>query len=120
MTIQTIEARGARAAVVHSAQPLIFDTQSALDLIMTVNHETGCSNVAINKEALAEAFFVLSSGLAGEILQKFVNYRMRLAIIGDFSGYTSKPLRDFMFESNQGRHIFFVSSQEEALEKLCG
>ena len=35
-----------------------------------------------------------------------------------FSGYTSKPLKDFIYESNKGRDIFFVSSEEDAIEKL--
>ena len=43
---------------------------------------------------------------------------MKLAIVGDFSGYTSKPLRDFIYESNNGSHVFFVATVEEALEKL--
>ena len=38
--------------------------------------------------------------------------------VGDFSGYTSKPLKDFIYESNKGRDIFFVSSEEDAIEKL--
>ena len=36
---------------------------------------------------------------------------MKLAIIGDFSGYTSKPLRDFIYESNNGNQVFFVSKR---------
>ena len=43
---------------------------------------------------------------------------MKLAIWGDFSGYTSKPLHDFIYESNQGRDIFFTTTQEEAIERL--
>lgn len=57
----------------------------------------------------------LKSGFAGEILQKFSNYRMKLAIIGDFSEIKSKSLRDFIRESNNRRTISFVSSIEEAL-----
>ena len=33
------------------------------------------------------AFFNLRTGLAGEIMQKFVNYHLRLVIIGDLSGH---------------------------------
>ena len=62
--------------------------------------------------------FVLSTRIAGEILQKFINYQFKFAIVGDFSGYTSKPLKDFIYESNKGRDIFFVSSEEDAIEKL--
>ena len=54
------------------------------------------------------------------MLQKFVNYQMRLAIVGDFSHYTSKPLQDFIRESNQGRQVGFWSTEEEALDWLGG
>lgn len=63
-------------------------------------------------------FFVLSSGVAGEILQKFVNYQAKLAIFGDYSKYTSKPLKDFIFESNKGKNVFFVDDENQAIEKL--
>ena len=52
------------------------------------------------------------------IIQRFVNYGGRIAIYGDYSHYTSKPLKDFIYESNKGKDIFFVSSLEEAVEKL--
>ena len=65
-------------------------------------------------------FFILSTGLAGEILQKFVNCHIKLAIVGDYSKYTSKPPRDFIYESNKGNSIYFASSIEEAVLKLDG
>ncbi|HWP79021.1 MAG TPA: DUF4180 domain-containing protein [Candidatus Acidoferrum sp.] len=118
MDIRKVEAQGQLIAVVDSRDKLIVDAGSALDLMATVRYEMDCNRVAIRKEAIAEDFFVLSTGLAGEILQKFVNYRMKLAVIGDFSGYRSKPLKDFMYESNRGSHIFFVPTEEEAVKKL--
>ena len=87
--------------------------------MMTVKYETGTDRIALEKSVLAEEFFILSSGLAGEILQKFVNYHIRLAIYGDFSRYTSKPLRDFIYESNQGKDVFFLDTRETAAEKLA-
>ena len=120
MNINTIQANGEIVAVIETEETLVADVQSALDLMATVRYETGADCLALPKAALDERFFVLSSGLAGDILQKFVNYQMKLAIIGDFSGYTSKPLRDFIYESNQGTHVFFVSTEKEALEKLLG
>ncbi len=112
------KAAGNEIAVVESGEVCISDAGSALDFMQTVYYETGCRCIVINKEALAEDFFVLSTRMAGEILQKFINYRFRLAIVGDFSGYTSKPLKDFIYESNRGRDIFFVSSEKDAIEKL--
>lgn len=56
--------------------------------------------------------------MAGEILQKFINYHVKIAIYGDYSVYTSKPLRDFIYESNHGKDVFFVETKEEAIQKL--
>ncbi len=70
------------------------------------------------KMPLQKNFFVLSSGLAGEVLQKFINYHVKVAIYGDYSKYTSKPLHDFIYESNKGKDFFFMNSREAAVEKL--
>ena len=66
---------------------------------MTIKYETNCNKIALNKSAILEDFFILSKGLAGEILQKFINYQIKFAIYGDYSKYTSKPLKDFIYES---------------------
>lgn len=118
MNIKQIEHNGALIAVIQSNETIITDAGSALDLLATVRYETGCERIVIPKTAVTEEFFVLSTGIAGEILQKFVNYYFKLAIIGDFSCYTSKPLRDFIYESNNGNHIFFVGTEAEAVMKL--
>ena len=105
-------------AVVHSDTVVITDTGAALDLMATARYTTGCDRIAIPKSAVAEDFFALSTGMAGEILQKFVNYHTKLAIFGDYSHYTSKALKDFIRESNQGRHIFFVVDEQTAIDTL--
>lgn len=92
--------------------------QSALDLAISLKHEAGIDRIAIDKHVVADEFFILSSGMAGEIIQKFVNYHVIAAIYGDFSRYTSKPLRDFIRESNRGSCFFFLSTQEEAIQRL--
>lgn len=61
---------------------------------------------------------MLSTGLAGEFLQRFVNYQIKLAIYGDFSRDTSKPLHDFIRESNRGDSVFFTATAEEAIDRL--
>ena len=97
---------------------LIFDEQSALDVFMSLAYETGENRFIISKDNLIEDFFDLRTKIAGEILQKIINYRMKLAIIGDFSKYKSKSLRDFIYECNSGRDIFFVENESEALKLL--
>ncbi|MCI8321546.1 MAG: DUF4180 domain-containing protein [Dorea sp.] len=120
MKTEVIKKNNIEIAVVSSDELLITDVQSALDLIMTVKYETGCTNIAVNKGAVVNDFFVLSTCLAGEILQKFINYGIRFAIYGDFSKYTSKPLKDFMYESNQGKDIYFQPAVSLAVDKLAG
>lgn len=105
-------------AVVQNDSLIITDLQSALDFAMTISYDTGASNLVIPKECVTEDFFVLSTKLAGGILQKYVNYGIKLAIVGDFSGYTSKPLHDFIYESNKGKDFFFVPDVEEAIKKM--
>ena len=118
MNIKYITHNDVGIAVLQSDKVIIHDVRSALDLMATARYESNCDRIAIPKVAVAEDFFVLSTGIAGEILQKFVNYRCKLAIYGDFSHYTSRPLRDFIHESNSGNHIFFVTDEDEAVRKL--
>lgn len=118
MKIEKIMTDEANIAVVSSEERIIVDTNSALDIIMTVQYETGADRIAIDKDAVSEEFFILSTGIAGEILQKFINYHIKAAIFGDYSKYTSKPLKDFIYESNHGRDFFFVATREEAVDRL--
>ena len=106
------------AALVRGGEIILTDGASAVELLASARYETGCSAVILRKEQLDEVFFRLSSGVAGEILQKFTNYQMRLVIVGDFSHYTSEPLKDFIYESNKGKQIGFCSTEQEALEWL--
>ncbi|WNQ11945.1 DUF4180 domain-containing protein [Paenibacillus aurantius] len=119
MNLITIKHNDVEIAVIRSSETLITDVQSALDLIATVSYETGCDRIVLPKASLSEEFFDLKTRLAGEILQKFVNYRVKAAVVGDFSGYTSKSLRDFIYESNHGKDLFFVAEEEEAIAKLA-
>ena len=118
MTIKKIEANGIGISVVKSDAVCISDGQTALDFFMSMYYETSDHYIVINKEALAEDFFVLSTKVAGDVLQKMINYRFKLAVVGDFTGYASKSLKDFIYESNKGKDIFFVSTVDEAVERL--
>lgn len=118
MELRKVEKNNVVCAVAERGGPVIADAQAALDLLMTAKYQLDTGNIVIHQKQLAEDFFILSSGLAGEILQKYVNYGGRIAIVGDYSRYTSKPLHDFMYESNRGKNVFFVATQEEAIDRL--
>lgn len=118
MTFRIIEKNGVKCAAVCGNEKIINDARSALDLLMSAKYEAGTKNIIIDKKSVSDDFFILSTGLAGEILQKYVNYGGRIAIYGDYSHYTSEPLKDFMYESNKGKDVFFVSDEEQAAEML--
>lgn len=105
-------------AVLRTWETPITQSGDAMDLIASARYETGCEALILPKESLSEDFFRLSTGLAGEVLQKFVNYGMKVAIVGNFSHYISKPLQDFIRESNRGRTVFFLPAEAEAIQKL--
>lgn len=118
MQLTKIEKNGIACAVVNSNEIVITDAQSALDVLMSAKYDIGTKNIVVDKKLITEDFFILSTGLAGEILQKYVNCGGRIAIYGDYSHYTSKPLKDFIYESNKGKDVFFVTTRDEAVEML--
>ena len=84
MEIKKAEKNSVVCAVIQNDEIVITDPQSALDVLMTAKYEAGTKNIVIDKALISEDFFILSSGLAGEILQKYVNYGGRIAVYGDF------------------------------------
>ena len=77
-----------------------------------------CTKVIIHSDSFESGFFDLRTGLAGEILQKFSNYRMRLAIVGDFSHLKSRSWRNFIRESNRGKTVCFMPTVQGAISAL--
>ena len=77
--------------------------------------------VAVPVSRLGPGFLTLSTRIAGEVIQKFVNYGFQVAIIGDVSeaAAQSDALRDFIRESNRGRHVWFLADMA-ALEARFG
>jgi hypothetical protein len=77
--------------------------------------QSGADLILIPVERFEDDFFRLKTRVAGEIIQKFVTYRRRLAIVGDISRYVdeSSAFRDFVYESNCGEHVWFVANLEE-------
>ena len=68
--------------------------------------------ILIPTSRLSDEFFRLRTRLAGLFIQKVMNYRQRVAVVGDISHHleTSGALRDFVRECNQGSHIWFVDT----------
>ena len=109
MQINIQRINGTPTAEILSDKLVITTAQDALDLIGNCSYQ-GADKIILHKKNITEDFFDLKTGLAGEVLQKFSNYRMQLVIVGDFSQYASKSLKDFILESNKGKLVNFVES----------
>ena len=99
--------------------PVVATVQDALDLIGEAFQ--GAEVVAVPAGRLDDSFFALESGFAGEVMQKFVNYHLRLVIVGDIDRHlaASGALRALVHESNKGRHVWFVADLDELDARLA-
>ena len=96
---------------------VISQAQDVLDIFGDLMF-AGCDRLIIHERSLHTDFFALKTRLAGDILQKFSNYRVKLAIVGDFEKYNSKSLQDFITESNKSNTVFFTDTFDTAFQKL--
>lgn len=117
MNIQLHQQHETTIAEIISDKILIRTPDDGLQLMVDLYYQ-GYGEMILHEQQIAADFFDLKTGIAGEILQKFATYRVRLAIVGDFARYESKSLRDFIFESNKGKQVNFVSSVGEAVRRL--
>ncbi len=108
----TLHERGEKTVTeIHRLTEVLESSGDFLDLMAN----SPSRYILLHKRNVCEEFFDLKSRLAGEILQKAVNYQIHFGIIGDFSVYESPSLKDFIYESNRGRQIVFVETLEKGL-----
>lgn len=100
--------------------PPLISGADALGLL----YEDGAQDaqwIAVPVSRFDPAFFALETGVAGEFVQKFANYRLGLAVVGDVSDHVARSgaLRDFVRESDRGGHVVFVADAEELDRRLA-
>ena len=117
MKIESYKINNINIAEVISDDIIIIHVQDALELLGNLYYQN-FERIIIHEKSITPDFFDLKTGIAGEILQKFSNYRVRLAIVGDFTKFKSRSLTDFIFESNKGKQVNFVNSVQEAVNLL--
>lgn len=117
MDIEIHIINGTKISEIISDAVIIKTSEDGLDLLGNLYYQE-VDKVILHHKNITPAFFNLKSGIAGELLQKFSNYRVRLAIVGDFTAYPGKSIRDFIYESNKKGQINFVNSTADALNVL--
>ena len=110
---------GEQVLVCDRSGPTIDSRQRAVDLVGEALG-LGATMIAIPIVRLGDAFFDLRSGLAGEIAQIAVNYRLKLAILGDIAQHVerSTALRDWIGECDSRGDLHFVTGIEELGRRL--
>lgn len=117
MEIELHQKGEVKIAEVISDALVVNNAEEALQLMVDLYYQD-FDKIILHERCIMPDFFDLKTGIAGEVLQKFSNYRVRLAIVGDFDKYPGKSIKDFIYESNKGRQVNFLDSVEEAVERL--
>ncbi|WP_033073780.1 DUF4180 domain-containing protein [Sphingopyxis sp. MWB1] len=99
--------------------PILAREDDVNDFI-AVAWEKGAAWLVVPRERLSPDFFYLPTGLLGTVAQKFQQYNIGLAILGDVEKEKtqSNALRDFVRETNQRRALWFVADENAFQEKL--
>ncbi|HXA38065.1 MAG TPA: DUF4180 domain-containing protein [Phenylobacterium sp.] len=114
------EIAGVRVFVCPEAGPSLVEDRALSGLIGEL-YGARAKLVAAPLARLGPDFLRLSTGVAGHVLQKLVNYRFRIAVLGDVSAAAagSQPLRDFIRESNRGTTVWFLDDLAALEAKLA-
>ena len=116
---RVVQAADTRLLIRDPAANPVQQESDALDLV-ALAHEHRADWIAVPADALHDDFYRLDSGLAGAVLQKLVNYGVRLGVVGDIDRWLarSEALRALVREANRGKSVWFVASEDDLLRRL--
>lgn len=114
MKIEVHQNEQVKIAEVISDSYTVSNAEEGLQLMVDLYYQD-FDKIIIHEPSITPDFFDLKTGIAGEILQKFSNYKVQLVIVGDFSKYPGNSIKDFIYESNKGRQVNFLGSVDEAV-----
>jgi len=117
MNLRVESRAGKRYITSCSSKGIIREAKDILDLLVCGSENETHLFLLEDGNFVAE-FYDLRTGLAGEILQKCSNYRMKVAVVGPFEIVRNTSFREFMYESNKGSHVRFSTTKDEALSWL--
>lgn len=119
MDLNIIELEHHIIAEVITEEVVVNNIRDALDTIAEANYH-GAHSIILQTGNLHRDFFNLRTGLAGGLLQKCANYRMRLAVVGEVEQFSSSSnsFNAFVLECNRGNSVFFVPDRDTAIARL--
>jgi Domain of unknown function (DUF4180) len=91
---------------------LIQSEQDGLDII-GICFENNANLLLIHKDLLSDDFLNLRTGLAGKVLQKFINYQIKAAAIINEEKFNNR-FKELVKEYNKGNAFRVFNNSEEA------
>ena len=113
MNYKVIERGNKKYIECASAETQLNTEQDAIDLIGAC-FENNTNLLMLHDEALSDDFFKVKTGLAGKVLQKFVNYHVKVAAIITNEQEIKGRFKEVLNESNKGNDFRAFRNVEEA------
>jgi PadR family transcriptional regulator AphA len=112
MSVKLVEKKGKRYIELIPGKMRIENEQDAVDIVgLCGSYQT--NSVLLGDGILADHFFDLKSGIAGAILQKFINYRVKIAAIISRERIKGR-FGEMVYESQQGSDFRVFPDKESA------
>jgi len=120
MDTSLIEHTGPPILVTGPGGGMLESENDALDLVAACG-EAGVWNLLVLPEVLPEAFYDLKTGLAGAVMLKLSNYRIRVALVVPEEKAAQGRFGEMALEANRSnREMHVFTEKERALEWLAG
>ena len=120
MNVMKFEKYGTHIGIVKSRKVLIQNEHDFVDFLTQAMQEADANNIILEKTALSDDFFDPNTGLADVINKRLINYRARLAIVGDFKQYEDEEFLKLIQQNNEAGDLSFLRSVNEAVTFFAG
>ncbi len=117
INFKLVEVEDLKYIEVYSCTEPIKTEQDALELI-AVCGECGTNLLMLHSEAVSEDFYTLRTGVAGKVLQKFVNYYIKLALVVPDERFNTGKFKEMVSEPNRGNHFKVFTENQQAQKWL--
>jgi len=114
---QIISKDSTRYIEVFSCEAPVSSEHDALDLVALCG-ENDINLLLLHYEVLSEDFFKLKTGVAGAVMQKFINYSVRVAIIIPDQEQLSTNLKAWVSEANRSSQYRVFTYSADAVDWL--
>ncbi|MBN1335407.1 MAG: DUF4180 domain-containing protein [Deltaproteobacteria bacterium] len=118
MHVRVIEAGGGRYLEVLPGTLAFESEDQALEVVAACGEWDTCAAL-LHGDALTRRFLDLTTGLAGAILQKFVNYHVRVAVLWT-APIPEGRFGEYVREANRGSHVRVFADRAAAEAWLVG